>query len=44
MLYMVNYPEVQRKVQKELDEVCGEGLPLLEHRPKYNSITLNLPA
>lgn len=34
MLYMVNYPEVQRKIQEELDEVCGDGLPLLEHRPK----------
>ena len=34
MLYMVNYPEVQRKIQEELDEVCGNGLPLLEHRPQ----------
>lgn len=33
LLYMVHYPEVQRKMQAELDRICGDALPSLSHRP-----------
>ena len=36
LLYMVQYPEIQKKVQAELDEVCGNSTPQLSHRSKYN--------
>ena len=33
--FMINYPEVQKKVQAELDRVVGfDRLPTLEDRPK----------
>ena len=33
--FMINYPEVQKKVQAELDRVVGfDRLPRLEDRPK----------
>lgn len=35
ILYLINYPQVQAKVQAELDEVCGDKLPTLAHRSKY---------
>lgn len=35
LLYLIHYPEVQRKMQSELDDICGNSVPLLEHRPKW---------
>ena len=34
ILYLVRYPEIQRRIQTELDNVCGDALPSLSHRPK----------
>ncbi|XP_057381565.1 methyl farnesoate epoxidase-like [Daphnia carinata] len=33
LLYLVHYPDVQRKMQAELDQICGNALPSLAHRP-----------
>ncbi|XP_046394627.1 methyl farnesoate epoxidase-like [Ischnura elegans] len=44
MLYMVLHPEVQKKVQEELDEVVGrDRMPSLEDRPRlpYIDATIN---
>lgn len=35
MLYLINYPEMQAKIQAELDEVCGDSLPTLAHRSRF---------
>lgn len=36
-LYMLLYPEVQRKAQEEIDRVVGrDRMPTLNDRPKYN--------
>lgn len=36
ILYMAKYPEVQRRVQQQLDEVVPrDTLPSYEHKPKY---------
>lgn len=36
MLYLIREPEIQQKMQEEIDRVVGrERLPLLEDRPKY---------
>lgn len=34
-LYMLLYPEVQKKAQEEIDRVVGSRLPTLNDRPKY---------
>lgn len=37
MLYMVKYPEVQKRVQKEIDNVIGhDRWPSLQDRTRYN--------
>jgi len=35
ILYILHHPEVQLRVQEELDQVCGSSLPSLSHRSKY---------
>nr|QSD59127.1 CYP370A15 [Diaphanosoma celebensis]QST15067.1 CYP370A5 protein [Diaphanosoma celebensis] len=32
LLYLLHHPDVQRKMQEELDVVCGDSLPKFEHR------------
>ncbi|KAI9552865.1 hypothetical protein GHT06_020749 [Daphnia sinensis] len=32
LLYLIHYPQVQRKMQEELDQVCGTALPSLALR------------
>ncbi|EFX83962.1 hypothetical protein DAPPUDRAFT_47355 [Daphnia pulex] len=32
LLYLINYPQVQHKMQEELDQVCGTALPSLALR------------
>lgn len=32
LLYLLHHPEIQQKIQKELDQVCGDSLPQLAHR------------
>ncbi|XP_071452966.1 methyl farnesoate epoxidase-like [Hetaerina americana] len=40
ILYMILYPEAQKKVQQELDEVIGKDrLPILEDRARYEIIS-----
>jgi len=34
LLYLINHPEVQKKMQVELDDVCGENLPSLDDRSR----------
>jgi cytochrome P450 len=35
MAFLINYPEVQKKMQQELDEVVGKDrLPTLDERTK----------
>ena len=36
VLYLMNYPEMQSKIQSELDDVCGDSLPTLAHRSRLN--------
>lgn len=33
LLYLLHNPDVQRKMQAELDQICGDALPSLAHRP-----------
>ena len=33
-LYMILYPNVQAKIQTEIDEIIGKGNPSAEHRKK----------
>ena len=35
MVYMIFYPDVQKKVQQELDEVLGQDDPGISLRSKY---------
>ncbi|XP_078699616.1 cytochrome P450 2C5-like isoform X1 [Branchiostoma floridae x Branchiostoma belcheri] len=45
LLYMVLNPDIQHKVQQELDAVVGEGLPTLSHRsqlPYVNACLLEV--
>lgn len=36
MLYMISFPDIQAKVQQEIDTVIGSTrVPTLEDRPKY---------
>ena len=35
LLYLIRYPDVQKRMQTELDEVCGDSLPSLAHRSRY---------
>ena len=35
LLYLIRHPDVQKRMQTELDEVCGESLPSLAHRSRY---------
>ncbi|XP_066305363.1 cytochrome P450 2U1-like [Branchiostoma lanceolatum] len=45
LLYMVLHPNVQKKVQEELDAVVGESLPTLSHRaqlPYVNACLLEV--
>ncbi len=35
VLYLIHHQEVQKKIQKELDDVCGNSLPSLAHRARY---------
>lgn len=35
LLYLIHYPDVQKKMQLELDDVCGSGLPSLAHKNEY---------
>lgn len=32
LLYLTNYPEMQRKLQKDIDSVIGQGQPNMEHK------------
>lgn len=36
LLYLINYPQVQHKMQEELDQVCGTALPSLALRARYS--------
>jgi len=36
VLYLIHYPEMQSKIQAELDGVCGDSLPTLAHRSRFN--------
>ncbi|XP_078592882.1 cytochrome P450 2J2-like [Branchiostoma floridae x Branchiostoma japonicum] len=38
LLYMTLNPEIQKKVQKELDAVVGESLPSLSHRSQLHYV------
>ncbi|XP_019633288.1 PREDICTED: cytochrome P450 2D6-like [Branchiostoma belcheri] len=45
LLYMILNPDIQNKVQQELDAVVGEGLPTLSHRsqlPYVNACLLEV--
>ncbi|XP_078693758.1 cytochrome P450 2U1-like [Branchiostoma floridae x Branchiostoma belcheri] len=45
LLYMTLHPDIQNKVQQELDAVVGEGLPTLSHRsqlPYVNACLLEV--
>ncbi|KAI8496932.1 cytochrome P450 2 sub U member 1 [Branchiostoma belcheri] len=45
LLYMILNPDIQHKVQQELDAVVGEGLPALSHRsqlPYVNACLLEV--
>ncbi|XP_019623532.1 PREDICTED: cytochrome P450 2U1-like [Branchiostoma belcheri] len=45
LLYMTLHPDIQSKVQQELDAVVGEGLPTLSHRsqlPYLNACLLEV--
>ncbi|XP_046656383.1 methyl farnesoate epoxidase-like isoform X2 [Daphnia pulicaria] len=33
LLYLIHHPDVQRKMQEELDSVCGSSMPTLAQRP-----------
>jgi methyl farnesoate epoxidase / farnesoate epoxidase len=34
LLYLLHYPDVQKKMQEELDLICGDALPKFHHRPQ----------
>jgi len=36
LLYLLHNNDVQKKIQEELDAVCGDNLPTLADRPKYD--------
>lgn len=36
LLYLLHHPEIQQKIQKELDQVCGDSLPQLAHRSRFS--------
>ena len=36
IIHLIRNPEVQKKMQEELDQVCGEALPSLNDRPRYS--------
>ena len=38
MLFMVRYDNVQRLMQAELDQVCGDCFPSLAHRSRYATV------
>ena len=38
LLYLLHHPEIQRKVQAELDRVCGDSIPSLTHRSRSYKI------
>ncbi|KAI8503683.1 cytochrome P450 2 sub U member 1 [Branchiostoma belcheri] len=38
LLYMILNPDIQNKVQQELDAVVGEGLPTLSHRSQLSYV------
>ena len=41
LMYMVLYPEVQKKVQQELNTVIGQNRrPTLEDRPEYEVLVV----
>lgn len=42
ILHLIHRPEVQRKMQTEMDSVCGDSLPSLNHRAKYVQTFINL--
>jgi hypothetical protein len=31
---MINYPTIQQKIREEIENVCGDSLPSLEHRAR----------
>lgn len=35
ILYMLHNPEIQRRIQMELDQICGDSLPQLSQRPRW---------
>ena len=35
LLHLLHNIDVQKKLQEELDAVCGDNLPILANRPKY---------
>lgn len=37
LLYLIHHPDVQRKMQEELDSVCGSSMPTLAQRPRFVS-------
>jgi cytochrome P450 len=38
LLYLLHNPDIQRQIQTELDQVCGDSLPQLAHRPRCDYI------
>ncbi|XP_046455635.1 methyl farnesoate epoxidase-like [Daphnia pulex] len=34
LLYLIHHPDVQTKMQLEMDQVCGDSLPSLHHKPQ----------
>lgn len=38
IIHLLRNQKVQQKMQAELDEVCGDSLPTLGHRPWYGTI------
>ena len=35
IIHLIRNPEVQKKMQEELEQVCGEALPSLNDRSRY---------
>ena len=45
VLQLIHHPEIQAKLQAELDNVCGDSMPSLAHRPRcyiISTSSLNL--
>ena len=35
LLYLLHHQDIQQKIQEEIDQVCGDGIPQLAHRSRY---------